>query len=259
LKFDEIDQEPIVMTSIAQIEAGITACSELMRKLRETLRQVMESCGSTKQLLVVINTFAKTTDGKMTLLGCQRHKGFTYDQPCSMSNLKNLLAIDRGVKKEQDFHKVFSAAFGSNKTVHRKSMDIIKKVTGDAMDQESMASRTNDVPQHFAAALAHTKTTTLAFYTPVWLGNSAAKMDGTVFHLQTIVDNGQPGLTCRNTNTVTSNIKANTLLRILIDQEGQIDMWCHEKLCGQLHQSPPSPVPGDLGRCPSHQSHASRT
>ena len=28
---------------------------------------------------------------------------------------------------------------------------------------------------------------------------------------------------------------------------------------GQLHQSPPSPVPGDLGRCPSHQSHASRT
>ena len=25
---------------------------------------------------------------------------------------------------------------------------------------------------------------------------------------------------------------------------------------GQLHQSPPSPVPGDLGRCPSHQSHA---
>jgi len=24
---------------------------------------------------------------------------------------------------------------------------------------------------------------------------------------------------------------------------------------GQLHQSPPSPVPGDLGRCPSHQSH----
>ena len=28
---------------------------------------------------------------------------------------------------------------------------------------------------------------------------------------------------------------------------------------GQLHQSPPSPVPGDLGRCPSHQSHATRT
>jgi len=25
---------------------------------------------------------------------------------------------------------------------------------------------------------------------------------------------------------------------------------------GQFHQSPPSPVPGDLGRCPSHQSHA---
>ena len=24
---------------------------------------------------------------------------------------------------------------------------------------------------------------------------------------------------------------------------------------GQLHQSPPSPIPGDLGRCPSHQSH----
>ena len=24
---------------------------------------------------------------------------------------------------------------------------------------------------------------------------------------------------------------------------------------GQLHQSPPSPVPGVLGRCPSHQSH----
>ena len=28
---------------------------------------------------------------------------------------------------------------------------------------------------------------------------------------------------------------------------------------GQLHQSPPSPVPGDLGRCPSHQSHVTRT
>ena len=24
---------------------------------------------------------------------------------------------------------------------------------------------------------------------------------------------------------------------------------------GRLHQSPPSPIPGDLGRCPSHQSH----
>ena len=24
---------------------------------------------------------------------------------------------------------------------------------------------------------------------------------------------------------------------------------------GQLHQSPPSPIPGDLGRGPSHQSH----
>ena len=24
---------------------------------------------------------------------------------------------------------------------------------------------------------------------------------------------------------------------------------------GQLHQSPPSPIPGGLGRCPSHQSH----
>jgi len=24
---------------------------------------------------------------------------------------------------------------------------------------------------------------------------------------------------------------------------------------GQLHQSPPSPIPGDLGKCPSHQSH----
>ena len=24
---------------------------------------------------------------------------------------------------------------------------------------------------------------------------------------------------------------------------------------GQLHQSSPSPIPGDLGRCPSHQSH----
>ena len=24
---------------------------------------------------------------------------------------------------------------------------------------------------------------------------------------------------------------------------------------GQLHQSPPSPIPGDLGRSPSHQSH----
>jgi len=28
---------------------------------------------------------------------------------------------------------------------------------------------------------------------------------------------------------------------------------------GQLHQSPPLPVPGDLGRCPSHQSHVART
>jgi len=28
---------------------------------------------------------------------------------------------------------------------------------------------------------------------------------------------------------------------------------------GQLHQSAPSPVPGDLGRCPSHQSHVTRT
>jgi len=28
---------------------------------------------------------------------------------------------------------------------------------------------------------------------------------------------------------------------------------------GQLHQSLPSPVPGDLGRCPSHQSHVTRT
>jgi len=29
-------------------------------------------------------------------------------------------------------------------------------------------------------------------------------------------------------------------------------------LIGQLHQSPPSPVPRDLGRCPSHQSHVTR-
>jgi len=28
---------------------------------------------------------------------------------------------------------------------------------------------------------------------------------------------------------------------------------------GQLHHSPPWPVPGDLGRCPSHQSHVTRT
>ena len=28
---------------------------------------------------------------------------------------------------------------------------------------------------------------------------------------------------------------------------------------GQLHQSPPSPIPGDLGTCPSHQSHATPT
>jgi len=28
---------------------------------------------------------------------------------------------------------------------------------------------------------------------------------------------------------------------------------------GQLHQSPPSPVPGDLWRCPSHQSHVTWT
>ena len=28
---------------------------------------------------------------------------------------------------------------------------------------------------------------------------------------------------------------------------------------GQLHQSPHSPVPGDLGRCPSPQSHLTRT
>ena len=28
---------------------------------------------------------------------------------------------------------------------------------------------------------------------------------------------------------------------------------------GQLHQSLPSPIPGDLERCPSHQSHVTRT
>jgi len=28
---------------------------------------------------------------------------------------------------------------------------------------------------------------------------------------------------------------------------------------GQLHQSPPSPVPGDLGTCPDHQSYGTRT
>jgi len=49
-------------------------------------------------------------------------------------------------------------------------------------------------------------------------------MDGVVFNLQTIIDNGQPGSVCINTSSVTNNIKANTLLRILIEQKGQADM-----------------------------------
>ena len=80
------------------------------------------------------------------------------------------------------------------------------------------------MPQQFAAAIVQTKTTARSFYTPVFLGESAAEMDGFVFNLQTIIDNGQPGSVCINTSSVTNNIKANTLLRILIEQKGQADM-----------------------------------
>jgi len=220
----QIDQEPMVMASIVQVEAGIIACSEAMRKLRKTLIKVVESCGGTKQLLVILNAFAKTSDGKMTLFGCQMHTGFESECSRSMSKLRNVMTIDHNVKNHDDFHKVFSPAFGSTDTVKLQAMKLIKTITEAVMDKESMASRRRKVPPQFASALAKTKTTVRSCYTPVSLGESATEMDGTVFHLRTIVDNGEPGSTCCNTNTVTGNIQDNTCLRILIDQEGIIDM-----------------------------------
>ena len=99
-------------------------------------------------------------------------------------------------------------------------------ITGQVSDQESMTSRKAGLPQQFAAAIAQSKTTARFSYTPVFLGEDAAEIDGVVFHLQTINDNGQPGSVCINTSSVTgtNNIKANTLLRILVKQTGKVDM-----------------------------------
>jgi len=160
----------------------------------------------------------------MALFGCKRHTGFNPKSQRSMSNLTNLLAIDRGVRTEDDYLRVFSTAFSTNKTSQGKSMTMVAKITGEVSDQESIISRKVGVPQQFAAALAQTKTTTRSCYTPVFLGESAVEMDGVVFNLQTIIANGQPGSVCINTASVTNNIKTNTLLRILIEQKGQVDM-----------------------------------
>jgi len=93
-------------------------------------------------------------------------------------------------------------------------------------DHESMDSRKVCTPQQFAAAIAETKTTDRATYTPVYLSDCAADMTGELLHLQSVIDNGQPGGICvaMSTPRHTKHVKANTFLRILIECEHVVDM-----------------------------------
>jgi len=101
-------------------------------------------------------------------------------------------------------------------------MELVK-ITAEVSDQESTTSHKAGVPQQFAAAIAQTKTAARSTYT-TFLGESAAEMEGVVFNLQTSINNGQPGSVCINTSSDTNNVKTNTLLRILIQYKGKVDM-----------------------------------
>jgi len=122
---ESIDLQPILRPLVGEVGTGIMACSEVQRKLQETLNMSMDACVNTKQLLLVVGTRAKTTDGKMALLGCKRHTRFSTKSQRSMSNLKNLLAIDHGVRTEDDYLRVFSSEFSTNETAQGKSMQIV--------------------------------------------------------------------------------------------------------------------------------------
>ena len=85
--------------------------------------------------------------------------------------------------------------------------------------------------------------------------SGSARTAGSVVVLPTPAD---PMGFCRSTRDVEAQSAAKE--RKLLDSPWQtLSISFASTPIGQLHQSPPSPVPGDLGRCPSHQSHATRT
>ena len=62
-------------------------------------------------------------------------------------------------------------------------------------------------------------------------------MTSEVLHLQSVIDNGQPGGICITTGTHTKHVKSNTFLRILIECKDVVDMmhWINKNFLLWFH------------------------
>ena len=226
---DEDDKDSDVEPILVPLEAKEDippplAVSEVMRDMKSTCRVAADAVGDAKQVLVAVNARGETTDGQEVLLACTKHTGFDPTNPASMKVLKDMKFLEKSVRGQPGYLKVFSLAFSKSRPENIKGMDIVKSLTGDASDKESAKSRAAGVLPKFYMKSGQTKNTQKSSKTPAFLGERAAEMDGVEFTLHICRDNSKGGTICIHSSGVTNQIKNNTVLRLLLDQNRVIDM-----------------------------------
>ena len=151
----------------------------------------------------------------MGFLTVRGHTGFDRSDPASMACKKGLELIERAVRKQPDFMKIFPLTLSKNNAVSKNGFKMVGSFTGSAGERE--ASRASD------AKASSTTFTAKSSVTSAFLGEDAQKMNGVVFRLQTGIDNSNGGV-CVWMNGVTNRLPQNTVLRLLSEQVREIDM-----------------------------------
>ena len=122
------------------------------------------------------------------------------------------------------YHRMWEDVLAPKAKDQLKAMKLLDTIMAEVSVKEREIAGKAPRDPLFASKSSAAQIDNRSTYHEVYLCTDAAAMKGTVVHARGIIDNGQPGGTCQNTNNVSKHLMANTILRVFVGCAHKVEM-----------------------------------
>jgi len=134
--------------------------------------------------------------------------------------------MDDRIRAHSLYHGVWENVLAAKAKDQLKTMKIFDTITAEVSDKERVIAGKAPRAPMFVSKSSTVKIDNRGTYHETYLCADAAELKDTVVHVRGIIDNGSPGGTCQNTNTVRQHLLVNTILRVFVGCAHKVEMSC---------------------------------